>query len=241
MQGDIKIDSKSKAFTKERKSILFLHGYLADKRSFAYQIPFFMRDFDVFAPDMKGFGENQGMDYPYSLDDYVKEVINYIKDNKLNKPHVIAHSFGARVAIKAAAQDAELFDKIVLTGAAGLKPRRTLKKTFKKITFKVLARFISKDRLQNFYSSDYRALSPIMKESFKKIVSEHLDDELEKIKNKTLIVFGDKDKDTPLYMARRLNVGIKNSKLIIIRGAGHFCFIDHRAKFNREVKEFLLS
>ena len=64
---------------------------------------------------------------------------------------------------------------------------------------------------------------------------------LVKIKNKTLIVFGDKDKETPLYMARALNKGIADSRLITIKDAGHFCFIDKPNKFNLEVREFLLS
>ena len=63
--------------------MLFLHGYLADKRSFSYQLNFFARDFDVYALDFKGFGENRGMDYPYSLKDYVKDLNEYVKKNCL--------------------------------------------------------------------------------------------------------------------------------------------------------------
>ena len=84
-------------------------------------------------------------------------------------------------------------------------------------------------------------LDDIMKKSFIKIVSEHLDYTLWGIKNKTLLIFGSLDKETPLYMARRLNLGIKNSVLSVYEGAGHFAFIDKPLKFNVEVKEFLLS
>ena len=80
-----------------------------------------------------------------------------------------------------------------------------------------------------------------MQKSFIKIVNEHLDYTLPKIKNQTLIVFGSEDKETPLYMAKKLHKNIKNSKLVIIKGAGHFCFIDNPNKFNLEVREFLLS
>ena len=80
-----------------------------------------------------------------------------------------------------------------------------------------------------------------MKESFIKIVNEHLDSLLGGIYNKTLIINGKNDRETPLYMAKRLNLGIKNSKLVIIENAGHFCFIDKSDKFNMEVREFLLS
>lgn len=221
--------------------MLFLHGYLSSGKSFYYQARFFERDFNVYAPDLKGFGANADMPFPYSLDDYVAEVKEYIYAKGLKRPSVIAHSFGARIAIKAASEDGLLFNKLVLTGAAGLKPKNTFKKTVKRTVYRALKRFLPKEKLSRFFSPDYNALSPVMKESFKKIVSCHLDDRLKGVKNPTFIVFGAKDKETPLYMAERLNKGIKTSRLLIIENAGHFCFIDKPNKFNMEVKEFLLS
>jgi pimeloyl-ACP methyl ester carboxylesterase len=220
---------------------LFLHGYLSNKQSFAYSTAYFSKFFDVHAIDLKGFGENQPMQNPYSLDDYVLDVKKYIQENNLKSPHVIGHSFGCRIIIKALSTQPDLFDKVVLTGAAGLKPKNTLKKRIKRAAFSTLKVFMKRERLTTFYSPDYLALSPVMKESFKLIINEHLDGVLYKIKNPTLLVFGSEDKDTPLYMARRLNGGIENSTLKIIDGAGHFCFIDKSAKFNMEVREFLLS
>ena len=181
------------------------------------------------------------MDKPYSLDDYVNEFVEFMQKHGIEKPCVIAHSFGARVAIKALVKYPDLIDRLVLTGAAGLKPKRTLKKAIKKGVFRFLKLFVPREKLKRFYSKDYLSLSPIMKESFKLIVSEHLDYALDSIKTPTLIVFGEKDKETPLYMAKRFNKRIKDSRLLIIKDAGHFCFIDYPHKFNMEVREFLLS
>ena len=144
---------------------MFLHGYLADKNSFYKQIPFFERDFDVHAIDLKGFGENKDMPYPYALSDYLQEVKEYIYKNSLDRPSVIAHSFGGRIVVKGSAEDSNLFDKIVLTGSAGLKPRPSLKRFAKKTVFKLLKPFVSREKLSAFYSPDYLKLSPIMKES----------------------------------------------------------------------------
>ena len=218
-----------------------MHGYLSDKRSFIRQLDFFSNYFQVFAFDFKGFGENVGMEYPYSLDDYVSELIEFCKANNIVKPHVLAHSFGARVALKLACQNSQFFDKLVLTGAAGLKSRLTVKKVVKQTAFNVLKAFIPREKLKAFYSPDYLALDEIMKQSFVKIVSEHLDYTLPFIQNQTLLIFGKNDKETPLYMAKKLNNGIKNSKLIILENAGHFAFIDRTLKFNLEMREFLLS
>ncbi len=220
---------------------MFLHGYLADKRSFFNQISYFERDFEVFAPDFKGFGENMGMEYPYSLDDYIEDIKEYFYKKGIKKPSCVAHSFGGRVAIKLAYLEPNFFEKLVLTGAAGLKPKPCFRKTVKKTLFNILKNFIKKEKLEFFYSKDYLMLDEVMKKSFIKIVNEHLDYCLEGIKNPTLIINGKNDKETPIYMAKMLNEGIKNSKLIFIENAGHFAFIDKPYTFNMEVGKFLLS
>ncbi len=220
---------------------MFLHGYLSSPQSFAYQLDYFAKDFTVFAPSFKGFGDNLGMQKPYALDDYVLDLIKYFNDNGIIRPHVIAHSFGARVILKALYAQPDLVDKLVLTGAAGLKPKRTFKKTAKKFAFNLLKRVVKREKLKGFYSKDYLALDSVMKESFKMIIKENLDFTLSSITNKTLIVFGKGDKETPLYMAKRFNKNIKDSRLIVIDNTGHFCFIDKPHKFNLEVREFLLS
>ena len=218
-----------------------MHGYLSDSKIFYKQINYFKKYFEVYLLDLKGFGENENMDYPYSLSDYSKDVETFIKQNNIVGTSVIAHSFGGRIVIDLASKNPKLFSKIVLTGSAGLKPKRKIKYRLKKLIFKFLKIFIKKEKLSCFYSSDYNKLSPIMKESFKKIINEHLDEKLKYIKNKTLIINGELDRETPPYMAKRLNQGIENSTLKFIKGAGHFSFIDKPYEFNREVGEFLLS
>lgn len=195
----------------------------------------------MFAPDLKGFGEKNDMPYAYALDDYIDSVKEYMYKNSIVKPHVVAHSFGARIVIKCASCDGETFDKIVLTGAAGLKPKPTVKKAIKRCVFKTLKPFLGAERLSSFYSSDYRALSPVMQKSFIKIVNEHLDNYVHLIKNPTLLIFGENDKQTPPYMAKKLLEKIDDCKLSFYKSAGHFCFLDCPLKFNLEVREFLLS
>ncbi len=181
------------------------------------------------------------MERPYSLDDYILEVKEYCHQNGIEKPSVIAHSFGGRIALKLSATEGDFFDKIVITGGAGLKPKRSIKYRLKKLYFNLLKKFVSKKRLKRFYSKDYNSLTPIMQESFKLIVNEHLDGYLKDIQNEVLLIYGERDRETPLYMAKRLNQKIPNSNLSVYKNAGHFCFLDSPNKFNMEVREFLLS
>mgnify|MGYP003571301020 CR=1 FL=1 len=217
----------------EGKPLLFLHGYLSSRQSFAYQLEYFSKFFKVIAPDLMGFNGLK-MEYPYSLDDYARDVSRLIEGEK--RVNVIAHSFGARVLFKMLPDDR--IDRIVLTGAAGLKPRPSLKKSVAIFRYKLRKKL--KLPTDKFGSDDYKKLDTIMKRSFVSVVNERLDGRIRNIKNPCLIVFGENDRETPVYMAKKLNKMIDGSALVLIGRAGHFAFVDQPQYFNRIVKEFLL-
>ena len=194
----------------------------------------------MYAPDLNGFGESPRLESAYSLDDYVKSVYDFISECGLDSYDLLAHSFGGRIAIRLACIDKRL-NKLILTGSAGLKPKRKPSYYFKVYCYKLLKKIFPKKQLLNFGSSEYKSLDGIMRQSYVKIVNTHQDSELDCVKNKTLIVFGKNDKSTPLYMAKKLNQKIKNSKLIVIEGAGHFAFAEKPWLFNVYIKEFLLG
>ena len=54
-----------------------------------------------------------------------------------------------------------------------------------------------------------------------------------------MLIFGSNDTQTPLYLARRFNKKMVNSSLYIIKGAGHFCFVEKPYEFNIIMLEFL--
>ena len=80
-----------------------------------------------------------------------------------------------------------------------------------------------------------------MKKSFQKVIAEDLTLEYSKIKNRTLIVFGKRDKQTPLYMAKRMKKLMVNSSLFALPCSGHFCFIERSEEFNSVVFKFLME
>lgn len=224
------------------KALLFLHGYLSNKFSFNSQIEYFSRYYKVYAPDLSGFGENKPLEKAYKLDDYVSDVLDFIKAVDLKDGFdIIAHSFGARIVLKSD-ELRKKANKIIITGGAGLKTKKTLKYKIKVFFYKFLKKFFPKSKLINkMGSEEYKTLSPVMKKSFTYIVNENLDYKLKEIDNKVLLIYGDKDKTTPLYLAKRMKKGIKNSKLFVLKNAGHFAFVDKKIEFNSVAREFLLG
>ena len=216
-----------------------MHGYLSNKESFYYQIKFLSKYFRVTAPDILGFGKSSPLDTPYSVDDYCDWLEAFIKKSKLDRPHILAHSFGARVAFKYLGEREGEAEKLIITGGAGIvKPRspRYMRrvKAYRRVK-KLFPRFAEK----HFGSEEYRTLSPLMKESYKLIVNEDLRCSAKNIKNKTLLIYGKGDTVTPPTEAgetfKNLIVG---SRLLVLDG-GLFCFSEHPDKFNETIYNFL--
>lgn len=176
------------------------------------------------------------MPYPAYVGDYAKSIVDLIRYYKMSSAYIVGHSFGGRVAMRLASEYGYLLDGIVLVDSAGLKPRRGLKYYFKVTMHKLLTKLNIKHEAG---SDDYRKLSGVMKETFKNVVNEDQTRELNKITLPTLIVWGDKDKDTPIYMAKRINRSIKNSSLIVFKGEGHFAYLRRNKAFTAILLNFL--
>ena len=217
-----------------------MHGYHCDRRVFIRQKEYFSTWYDCKDIDLKGFGDNRFMPKPYSLDDYADDLILYVKDNCKSLPIIVAHSFGARVVVKALDKGLKI-SKLVLTGSAGLMPRFNFKRFAKKVVFKTFKGVMTDKTKQRFYSPDYLKCDPVMRQSFKLVVNEDLKPLYKKVDVDTLLVFGKLDKETPLYMAKKQRKFIKNSKLIVLKDTGHFCFIDRADVFNQIVFAFLMG
>ncbi len=221
--------------------VLFLHGYLSCKESFYYQIESLSKYYKVIALDLPGFGKAKEPPFAYALDDYVDFAVDAI--NKLcgGNAFIVAHSFGGRIALKIASKYPDKIIASVLAGCAGIRPKRAIKRTFSIFAYKFLKKFNGKLAAEweaKRASADYLALSPLMRESFKKIVNEHLDGILRDVIVPTLLVFGDKDTETPIYMAKKLNRGIRDSGLVVMKNCGHFCFSENPNYFNKVAECF---
>ncbi len=215
-----------------------MHGYLSSKEAFTAQVEYFSKFFRVTAIDFLGFGGSMALTNAFSVADYAawtREVLSLLN---VEKPHVIAHSFGCRVAVKLAAQENALFDKIILTGAAGIIRKRGIAYHVKVKGYRLVKKIAPRYAEAHFGSQEYRTLSPIMKESYKKIVNEDLREEAKIIRNPVLIIQGEEDKTTPQMEAAVYLQALPNGRLAGMRG-GHFAFAEHPSVFNLIAEEFL--
>ena len=161
---------------------------------------------------------------------------------------LLGHSFGGRIAIKYTAKNPEKVKGLILVSSAGIKHKKTFRqnllfqmaKAGNKFSFlpffnflrKVFYKFIVKEK-------DYPEAKGYLKETFKKIISEDLTRHLEQIKPPTLIIWGEKDKMTPISDAYLMNEKIKNSKLKVLKNIGHLPYRETPKKLSEVIMDFL--
>lgn len=206
----------------ENKQIIFLHGWGLDKNSFnnlAEQLP----NYNKILIDLPGFGKTELPKRPWGTLDYAKHVVVSLLEQRNNI--IIGYSFGGRIAIKIAANYPELVDKLILIASAGLRKKFSLKRLIRKIFKKS--------------SQDYKnagALKPILS----KVVREDLIKDLKKIKCETLILAAENDTETPLWTAKKMHKLVKNNKLIILPGIGHYDILTLGShQITHQIKNFL--
>lgn len=222
----------------EGNDIIFLHGWGGSIASFYGVAHLLSKCFRVTLVDFYGFGNTLHPSTPLHIDDYVDSIVDIINYYRMHNVLVVGHSFGGRVAIKLAYKYGHLLEKVVLTDSAGIIPKRKLKYYIKVYTHKILLKLGFK---HNGGSKDYKSLSLIMKQTFKNIVNEDLTPFTKNITLPTLIVWGDKDKETPIYMAKMLHKNIANSGLIVFKGCGHFAYVERQDIFYAILIKFFLE
>lgn len=226
------------------KKLIVLHGWQSSKEKWQKVKELLEKEeLEVIVPDLPGFKKVNELKLPWNLDNY----INWLKDfcDGFSEPFfLLGHSFGGRIAIKFTVKYPEKLKGLILVSAAGIRKGKPLilkiAPLFKKFSFLPGYYFLRK----LFYKfvlrkTDYLEAKGVMKETFKKVVAEDLTSYLSKIKIPTLILWGQKDKITPLNNAYLINKEIPVSSLEIIPRAGHEVNLTHPEELVKFIRDFI--
>lgn len=208
----------------EKTPVLLMHGWGCDVRVMRRIFYFLVTlGHEVVSIDFPGFGKSDPPPENFTVFDYATLTEKLIKQ-LFDRPIIaLGHSFGGRIALILG--DSECVEKLILVSSAGIKPRRKPSYFVKVGLYKFCKKVLKKD-MKNAGSTDYKALSPIMKKVFVSVVNTDLTENAKKVSVPTLLIWGENDKETPLYMAKKLNKHIRGSRLVTLNGCGHFCFAD---------------
>lgn len=237
--------------------VFLLHGWGASLDAFGPLSAFLAKKYTVVSFDFPGFGKSPEPQTAWNVSDYRDLTVEFIKQFGCKNIVLFGHSFGARIIIKMAARANLPFAvrKIILTGAAGLSPKKTLKKTARGGLFKAGKFFLSLGPLNRLFpnaaenlkkrlgSADYAAASPIMRDTLVKTVNESLEPFLPLVKTQTLLIWGENDAVTPLSDGQKMEKILRGANcdagLAVVKNAGHYAFLDAPGVFYAIIGSFL--
>jgi len=235
--------------TGEGKDVLLLHGWGANIQAFSPVHSNLEKHFKVWSIDLPGFGESDEPPEPWGSYDYSEWLRNFIEHHNIEDPILVGHSNGGRISIQYATKYP--VHKVILVDSAGVKPKRKFNYYVKVYSFKTAKKLLSlpglrskKDEIltkmkKKVGSTDYQNVSGIMQQTLVKVVNEDLQHLMPKIQVPTLLVWGEKDDDTPISHGQTMEKLIPNSGLVVLKGAGHFAYLDNLQEFLIIVNNFL--
>ena len=185
--------------------------------------------------DLYGFGKTPHPAFPLTIGDYAACVRALLDEVRAENVVLVGHSFGGRIAMRLAAEN-EKVAGVVLIDSAGVTPRRGIKYHLKVASYKLAKRLKLKKIPQG--SEDYKHLSDVMKKTFVNVVNEGSEKDARRLTAPTLLIWGNKDKDTPLYMCRKLQKLIVGSQSIVLKGCGHFAYLEKADLVYRVLRAF---
>jgi len=229
--------------------ILILHGWGSSSKKWeSVKEILESKGFEVYTPDLPGFGTSSPPEKPWSVDDYRDWVEKFCEKNNLSQFFLLGHSFGGRIAVKLAVKYPERVAGLILCGVPAIRDDSGVRD----ITMQTSSAFSKKFSFLPFYpflrklfykflvrQSDYINLEGTMKETFKKVVNEDLSAYLPQIRVKTLVLWGEKDEYVPLQMASMIKSRVLNAELLIIPNIGHSPYLEIPNAFAELIINFI--
>jgi pimeloyl-ACP methyl ester carboxylesterase len=231
--------------------LMLLHGWGVSSELFAPILDVLEPGRRLIVPDLPGFGATAAPDAPWSVHDYAAWCVALLDRLGIETCDVIGHSNGGRIGIVLAATYPGRVRRMVLTGSAGIRPRRTWRSVVRVRSYKVLRsversaavpaalRRAAGRNADQRGSADYRAVSGVMRGTLVRLVNEDLRGLLPRLHLPVLLIWGDQDSEAPLDDGRLMERLIPDAGLVVFEGAGHFAYLEQPGRFCRIVDVFL--
>lgn len=231
--------------------VLFLHGWGSSYKFYEKIMDALSGYCRTVAVNFPGCGSSETMKKPWNLTDYCNFTLEFMKEVGLKNPIMIGHSHGGRVILKMVSEGMVNPPKIVLLDSAGIIPKKSLKQRLRAKSFKTIKKILTLPVIKNYSgkllekarkhygSADYNAAPEVLRKTLVSLVNTDLRDVVHKIKCPTLLIWGDKDTDTPLSDGKLLESLIPDAGICVYENAGHFAFFEQIGRTIAILKSFI--
>lgn len=237
--------------------VLLLHGW-GSNAALMRPIADALRDaYRVYTLDLPGHGASPPPPEPWGVPEHAALVHDLLTTEIGQPATLIGHSNGGRISLYMASDPtmAAMINKLVLISPSGVIPLRSATYYLRKYTasalkapFSLLPRPLREAGLdwlrhsvvwRALGSSDYNTLTGVMRATFVKTVTFHLEDRLPAIQAPTLLFWGDQDTAISRHQMDVLESRIPDAGLVVLPGAGHYGYLDAPDLFLAATRHFL--
>ena len=223
----------------EGKDVLLLHGWGQNIQMMKPIGDNLCSNHRITIIDFPGFGESDEPSTPWTIDDYSLLIENLVRELNIRKPIVMGHSFGGRVAIHFSSNNP--IEKLVLFGSPCIRENKKLPlstRILKKLKTLPCMDKLGEEMKKYIGSRDYKAASPIMRQTLVNVINEDLSSYARKIEEPTLLIWGEADTEAPVDDARELEKIMIDAALIILPGT-HYAYLENLGQVINILNSFL--
>jgi pimeloyl-ACP methyl ester carboxylesterase len=242
--------------------VLLLHAFPLSHSMWRPQIDALQGQYDVIAPDFRGFGGSSPFSDAPSVEHMADDAFALLEVLGVQQKVVLVGlSMGGYVALAATAKHHDRLQGLVLADTRAEADDPTAKANRDKLiefARSHSATDVIEQLLPKLLADQTRQLKPDVVADVRRIAAEQslegvigalkaLRDRpdasagLGSIRVPTLVIVGEKDAITPPNMAETLRAGIRGAQLVNIPGAGHLSNLENPAAFNEALLTFLAS
>ena len=231
----------------EGETLLLLHGLFGAMSNFEHLINHFSKKFKVVVPILPLFDLDI---FHTSVGGLEKHVQKFIELRGYQNIHLLGNSLGGHVGLVHVLKHPENIKSLILTGSSGLFENGMGDSYPKRGDYE----YIRNKTAYTFYDPEM-ATKELVDEVFeitnnrlkvikiialaKSAIRNNLGDELNQIKQPTLLIWGNNDNVTPPFVGKEFNKLIPNSELHFIDKCGHAPMMEVPHEFNDILDAFL--
>lgn len=231
----------------EGEPLILLHGLFGALSNFDSLIDYFKHHNKVVVPMLPLLD----LDLLHtSVGGLEKFVHKFIEFHDFQNVHLLGNSLGGHVAILHVLKNPERIKSLILTGSSGLfengmgdtYPKRGDYDYIKKKTELTFydPKIATKELVDEVYETVNNRLKAVkIIRLAKSAIRNNLGEELNQIKQPTLLIWGNNDAITPPFVGREFQRLIPNSELHFIDKCGHAPMMEVPEEFNRILHKFL--
>lgn len=219
--------------------VLLLHGWGSRAESYRdFFLSYPENEGEFVVPDLPGFGNTPAPQTTWGVDEYALWVHDLLDALGWETPVLImGHSFGGQIALAAANTYPRRVSGLILYAAAIIRPAHAFRRKTANIVSFLLRPLFPFRRVIGYIGKmyDWGRTSPEMKPIMQRVIRQDLSHLLPNIRIPVIVLWGDKDRRTPLAHGMSIAQELQHSEMRVVPGAGHSVRNDNPDQFRKEL------